>query len=223
MKAFIAALMATASEAVSLADSTYHPDEVTYYNDHVYREHEPIFFHRDVPVTIVEKYYHAHSDASNSSDVDSLESDLDSFYSDECPPGHYDCTDSSDYSIHSSDDSSNIESHDHDHGYYGYDYFDSEEEHYDDFHAHYRTTERYEKVPEVYFHKKLTYVRTPNKKPYKEEEAAEEETNAYGHDLDTHFFTKPDPWAGSDPYPNHGKYIGHPTNGYYAPRDLAAP
>ena len=201
MKGFIAALMAVATEAVSLEEPSYHPKEVTYYNDHVYKESDPIFFYHDVPVEIIEKYYHAHSDASHSSQHDSIASDFDSFYSDECPPGHYDCTDSSDYSLHSSNDSSNIESHDHDHGYYGYDYFDSEEEHYDDFHAHYRVSHRHEKVPEVYYHKKLTYVRTPNKKPLKEEEP-KKATNPYGHPLGTHFITKPDPWPGTDPFPN---------------------
>ena len=201
MKAFIAALMAAATEAVDLGDAQYqHSHETTYYEDHTFLESEPIFFHREIPVTITEKYYHAHSAASDSSQVDSYASDLDSFYSDECPPGNYDCTDSSDYSKHSSNDSRSVESHDHDHGYYGYDYFASDSEHYDDLHAHYRNTERYEKVPEVYQHRKITYVRVPNKKPYKEEEVKEEEL-AYGHDPDLLVETKPDPWPGTDPYP----------------------
>ena len=67
MKTFIAALLGVATEAVSLGESSYHPDKVTYYNDHVYRESDPIFFYRDVPVEVVEKYYHAHSDHSQSS------------------------------------------------------------------------------------------------------------------------------------------------------------
>lgn len=163
MKAFIAALVAVTTEAVTIGDSSYHPEEVTYYEDHTYKTYNPQFFYRDVPVEVIEKYYHAHSDASDSSQVDSLKSDYDSYYSDECPPWRYDCTDSSDYSKHSSDDSGSVESHDHDHGYYGYDYFASDDSdlyeyqlkhygygyHNPDLHSHYRVTERHEKVPEV--------------------------------------------------------------------------
>ena len=207
--------MAAASEAITIGDASYHTsDQVTYYDDHTFLESEPIFFYREVPVRIIEKYYHAHSSASDSSEVDSYESDLDSFYSDECPPWKYDCTDSSDYSKHSSDDSGSVESHDHDHGYYGYDYFASDSDHYDDLHAHLRETWRHEKVPEVYQHKKITYVRTPNKKGPEEEEPEEE--FAYGHDPDVLVETKPDPWPGTDPYPLQGRFLG-PERGRYAP------
>lgn len=67
MKAFIAALMTVATEAVHLGDSSYHPEDLTYYEDHTYKTYEPNFFYRQAPVTIIEKYYHAHSDASQSS------------------------------------------------------------------------------------------------------------------------------------------------------------
>ena len=216
MKAFVATLMATAASAVAITDSSYnHSDETTYYEDHTYTTHNPIFFHREVPVRIIEKYYHAHSDASQSSEVDSYASDYDSFLSDECGPWAYDCTDSSDYSKHSSDDSAGVSSHDHDHGFYGYDYFASDSEHYDDLHAHYRETERYEKVPEVYLAPKLTYVKVPNKKT--EVEAVEEEVLPYGH-ADVLVETKADPWPGTDPYPNLGKYLGREW-ARYVPRD----
>ena len=170
MKAFVATLLATATQAVTIADSK----QATYYEDYVYKTPNPIFFNRHVPVQITEKYYHAHSGASQSSQEDSYESDLDSFYSDECPPWKYDCTDSSDYSKHSSDDSAGISSHDHDHGFYGYDLYVSDSDYSGDLHAHYRQTERKVKVPEVYVAPKLTYVKVPKKKTYKVEESEEE-------------------------------------------------
>ena len=223
MKAFIAAAMVAATEAITLGEADHHHStETTYYEDYTFMESEPIFFHREVPVKIIEKYYHAHSGASDSSDRDSYESDLSSFYSDECPPGNYDCTDSSDYSDHSSDDSGSVESHDHDHGYYGYDYFDSNSEHYDDLHAHHRETWRHEKLPEVYQSRKLTYVKVPKKKSYEEEEEVKVEL-AYGHDPDLLVEVKPDPWPGTDPYPNQGKFVGaeyaryEPRDGVFAP------
>lgn len=67
MKAFIATLMVAASEAARLGDSHHKPTETTYYEDYTFKESEPVFFNRSVPVKIIEKYYHAHSSASDSS------------------------------------------------------------------------------------------------------------------------------------------------------------
>lgn len=150
MQTFASSLLATVAFATSLENPAYHGPRLPYYKPSVITTTSDFNFTRLVPVTIVEKYYHAHSDASDSSDVDSLASDHDSHYSDDCPFA-YDCTDSSDYSLHSSDDSAGVTSHDHDHGYYGYDYFYSDtDSHYDDLHAHLRVTERYQEVPETY-------------------------------------------------------------------------
>ena len=86
---------------------------------------ERVPFVRLQPVIVYEKYNHAHSGESASNEEDSLHSEHQSFYSDNCPYA-YDCTDSSDYSKHSSDDSKGHTSHDHDRGYYGYDYYHSD-------------------------------------------------------------------------------------------------
>ena len=51
MKAFIGTLLATATQAVAIANPSYHTSaETTYYEDHVYKTANPIFFHREVPV-----------------------------------------------------------------------------------------------------------------------------------------------------------------------------
>ena len=149
MKTFAAALLTVGALSTQIYTDTV--DHLGYYKDKVTRSSSPFTFTRLVPVRTVTKYFHAHSDASDSSDVDSLASEHDSHYSDGCP-GRYDCTDASDFSsLHSSDDSDGVSSHDHDHGYYGYDYFFSDtESHSDDLHAHLRVTERHKAVPEVF-------------------------------------------------------------------------
>ena len=157
---------------------------------------------------LIEKFTHAHSGESASEEVDSLHSDHSSHYSDDCPYA-YDCSDSSDFSLHSSDDSKGHPSHDHDRGYYGYDYYHSDtDSRYDDKHAHIRVTERYQKVPEVYTQQKLTYVRTPKARRTVEVTPKPVEL-AYGVAPGTHYVTKPDPWAGSDPFPSWGKFVGN--------------
>ena len=118
----------------------YEEPETPYYADYAFIITEPIPFYRLEEVEVIEKFTHAHSGESASEEVDSLHSDHSSHYSDDCPYV-YDCTDSSDFSLHSSDDSKGHSCHDHDRGYYGYDYYYSDtDSRYDDKHAHIRVT-----------------------------------------------------------------------------------
>ena len=156
---FATALLSASASAAEAPQ--YHGPETPYFEDHVFTYTEKVPFNRLQKIEVVEKFEHAHSGESASGEYDSLHSEHSSHYSDDCPNG-YDCTRSSAYSLHSSDDSKGHTSHDHDRGYYGYDYYYSDtESRYDDKHAHLRVTERYQKVPEIYTQEKSTYVRIP--------------------------------------------------------------
>ena len=188
---FASALLSASASAAEAP--RYEGAATPYYQDYVFTTTEHVPFNRLQRVEVVEKYEHAHSGDSASGEYDSLHSEHSSFYSDDCPNA-YDCTNSSDFSLHSSDDSKGHTSHDHDRGYYGYDYYYSDtESHYDDLHAHLRVTERYQKVPEVFTQQKLTYVRVP-KARRATVSAPKPVEHPYGVAPGTHYITKPDPW-----------------------------
>ena len=202
---FATALLSASTHAAEAP--RYQGPKTPFYVDHVFITTEKVPFNRLRKVEVVEKFEHAHSGESASDEYDSLHSEHSSYYSDDCP-NRYDCSDSTDYSLHSSDDSKGHTSHDHDRGYYGYDYYYSDtESHYDDRHAHIRVTERYQKVPEVFTQQKLTYVRAPRART-STVSASKSIEHPYGVAPGTHYVTKPDPWAGSDPFPTWGKYLG---------------